>query len=151
MWWLSGRDDEVARRWWELFPRRRNEDGSAAEPAETDLNAITNDAAVLEERRKRLSSISWFMRCTSEVIARLDAANAEDECTGRFWEGRFKAQVLPDEESLAACMACVDLNPVRAGLAETPEDSDFTSVQERAADLKAAEQFSVGSVQCSEK
>ena len=142
-------DDEVARRWWELFPRRRNEDGSAAEPAQTDLNAIINDAAVLEERRKRLSSVSWFMRCMSEVIARM--ANAEEECTGRFWEGRFKAQVLPDEEALAACMVYVDLNPVRAGLAETPEDSDFTSVQERVADLQAAEQSSVGSVQGSEE
>ncbi|MEZ6063892.1 MAG: hypothetical protein R3C19_26390 [Planctomycetaceae bacterium] len=71
-----------------LFPLRRNQDGSAAEPAETDLNAIINDAATLEERRKRLSSVSWFMRCMSEVIARM--ANAEDGCTGRFWEGRFQ-------------------------------------------------------------
>ncbi|MEZ6063127.1 MAG: hypothetical protein R3C19_22510 [Planctomycetaceae bacterium] len=70
----------------ELYSRNeRNQDGSAAEPAETDLNAITSDAATLEERRKRLSSVSWFMRCMSEVIARM--ANAEDECTGRFWEG----------------------------------------------------------------
>lgn len=75
-------DEEVARRRWELFPRRRNVDGSAVEPAETDLNAIISDAATLAERRMRLSSVSWFMRCMSEVIARM--ANAEDECTSRF-------------------------------------------------------------------
>jgi REP element-mobilizing transposase RayT len=133
-------DDEVARRWWNLFPQRRNQDGSPADPSETDLNHLTGSASALAELRSRLSSISWFMRCTSEVIARM--ANAEDECTGRFWEGRFKATVLSDEAAIAACMAYVDLNPVRAGIAKSPEQSDFTSAQERIADLKSAEEVS---------
>ena len=115
-------DKEAARRWWNLFPQRRNKDGSPAEPAHTDLNHLMADAKTLAELRARLSSVSWFMRCTSEVIARM--ANAEDECTGRFWEGRFKSTVLPDEAAIAACMVYVDLNPVRAGLAATPEKSD---------------------------
>jgi hypothetical protein len=68
------------------------------------------------------------------VIARV--ANAEDECSGRFWEGRFKATVLPDEAATAACMVYVDLNPVRANLEATPEKSDFTSAQDRIADLR---------------
>ena len=133
-------DDEVARRWWNLFPQRRNQDGSPADPSEADLNHLTGSASTLAELRSRLSSISWFMRCTSEVIARM--ANAEDECTGRFWEGRFKANVLPDESAITACMAYVDLNPVRAGLSKSPEQSDFTSAQERIADLKSAEEVS---------
>ncbi len=133
-------DAEVARRWWNLFPSRRNKDGSPAEPAETDLNSLMADAKVLAELRARLSSVSWFMRCSSEVIARL--ANAEEECTGRFWEGRFKATVLTDEAAIAACMVYVDLNPVRAGLATTPEQSDFTSARERIADLKSADAVS---------
>ena len=133
-------DEVVARRWWNLFPSRRNKDGSPAEPAETDLKSLTADAKVLAELRARLSSVSWFMRSTSEVIARI--ANAEEACTGRFWEGRFKATVLTDESAITACMVYVDLNPVRAGLAATPEQSDFTSGQARIADLKSAEEVS---------
>jgi len=88
---------------------------------------------VLAERRKRLSDVSWWMGCTAENIAR--RANREDECTGRFWEGRYKLQVLLDEASLLACAAYVDLNPVRAAIAETPEQSEFTGAKDRLDDL----------------
>ena len=82
-----------------------------------------------EAYRNRLMDISWFMRILNEDIAR--KANQEDNCTGRFWEGRFKSQALLDEAAVIACMAYVDLNPVRAKMAKTVEASDYTSIQQR--------------------
>jgi REP element-mobilizing transposase RayT len=121
-------DAEVLRRWHQLFTghplTERFLAGGPLLKVEMDL---VESLAV--EWRNRLKDISWYMRCLNEAIAR--QANSEDECTGRFWEGRFKSQALLDEKALAACLAYVDLNPIRAKMAATPEGSDYTSIQER--------------------
>ena len=126
-------DEEIASRWLRLFPKRRNKDGSPAEPTDVERNMILNDPEALAERRKRLSDVSWWMKCTSENIAR--RSNREDAVTGHFWEGRFKVQILLDEPSLLACAAYVDLNPIRAAIANSPETSDFTGAKDRIDDL----------------
>jgi len=127
--------DEVIDRWHRLFTgnlfSQRYCRGEKLGPAES---AVLNDS--VEQWRERLMDISWFMRVVNEGIAR--QANGEDECTGRFWEGRFKSQALLDEAALIAAMAYVDLNPVRAKMARTPEASAHTSVKRRIQQAQSA-------------
>ncbi len=126
-------DEEVARRWLRLFPKRFNEDGTPAEPSQPEIDSIVNDPEALSKRRRRLSDISWWARCMAENIAR--QSNLEDNVTGHFWEGRYRAQQLLDEASVLACAAYVDLNPIRAAMAESLETSPFTGARDRIDDL----------------
>jgi len=130
---LSGwSDEEVIRQWTKLFPRN----GAVLETP--DNNSGSGLIAQKKQQtialwRERLGDISWFMRCINETIAR--RANREDDCTGRFWEGRFKSQALLDEKAVISCMAYVDLNPVRAGITDSLDTADFTSIQERLVEI----------------
>ncbi len=120
--------EEVARRWVSIFPVRIAGDVDRAATALRARHLASNPLRIAV-CRERLASISWFMRCLSEPIAR--RANREDDCTGRFWEGRFKCQALLDEKAVLACMTYVDLNPIRAGFAETLAQSHHTSIKRR--------------------
>lgn len=126
-------DLEVVERWHQLFKgspltQKLLRDG---ELHQAEMDVVSE---LIELWRQRLMDISWFMRCANEPVAR--EANREDNCTGRFWEGRFKSQALLDEQALMACMAYVDLNPVRAKMAKTPEQSEYTSARVRAKQAK---------------
>lgn len=118
-------DEDVAARWVRLFPTR----GDSDEAREQKRQRLISNQERLQIIRHRLGSLSWFMRCLAEPIAR--RANREDGCTGRFWEGRFKAQLLCDERALLAAMTYVDLNPIRAGIAKTLQGSRHTAVKRR--------------------
>jgi hypothetical protein len=122
-------DYEVARRWLILCPIRYRTKKKAQSTVEDHIAVLAECPERIAELRRRLSSLSWFMGRLNEYIAR--AANKEDKVKGRFWESRFRCQVLLDEAAIAACMVYVDLNPVRAGLAPTPEKSEFTGIQMR--------------------
>lgn len=121
-------DKQVVNRWHKLFRgtllTKMYLQGKFMSPLE-----ISSLNATILVWRKRLCDISWFMRSLNEYIAR--KANKEDNCTGRFWEGRFKSQALLGEAALAACMAYVDLNPIRSNIADTPETSNYTSIKYR--------------------
>jgi REP element-mobilizing transposase RayT len=123
-------DTEVIQRWHTLYAGNflSHEYLAGKDLYDAQLKIV---AELVTEWRKRLMSISWFMKALNEDIAR--QVNVEDNCTGRFWEARFKSQALLDEKALATCMVYVDLNPIRAKMAETPESSEFTSVKERIA------------------
>ena len=127
-------DEEVVRRWGRLFPPRDKKRQPL--PVSNDWVAWRlKDAAWVAKARDRLQSLSWFMKCLKEPLARL--ANFQDKTRGFFFEGRFKSVAILDEESLLATCAYIDLNPVAAGIAEVPETSKHTSVKERVDHVKA--------------
>lgn len=126
-------EEQVIDRWQQLFSLPvlidRYQTGQCDTPAEQ-----RQAQHVISQWRERLSDLSWFMRCLNEPIAR--QANTEDKCTGRFWEGRFKSQALLNEQAILACMTYVDLNPIRATMCQSLEDSEYTSVKQRIEETK---------------
>jgi hypothetical protein len=118
----------VSRRWLTLFPLR-DVTGQAIEVSDDRVAIFAAKPAWVEEMRRRLADLGWFMKCLKEPLARL--ANKEDGCSGAFWEGRYKSIAILDEESLLATAAYIDLNPVAAGVASTPEETAHTSLRAR--------------------
>ncbi len=142
-------DEEVVRRRGRLFPPR-DKSRQPIPVSNAWVEWRLKDAAWVAKARERLQSLSWFMKCLKEPLARL--ANHEEKTRGFFFEGRFKSVAILDEEALLAACAYIDLNPVAAGIAEMPEASPHTSIKERVdhvkaqgrtEDLKAAGQGSV--------
>jgi hypothetical protein len=122
-------DTEVAKRWLMLCPKRKKPDKSPEEPNEFELNSIRNDPDKLSTIRTRLSDVAWWMRLLCQNIG--TRANQEDKEVGKFFQGRYRSVRILDEATLLACAAYVELNPIRAAMAETLEQSDFTSAQRR--------------------
>ena len=121
-------DDDIMARWCALFKgpllvQRYRRGKRLSSPELSTLQDI------VQIWRTKLASISWFMRCLNQPIAR--QANLEDGCRGKFWECRFHSQALKSEEALLSCMTYVDLNPIRAQMADSPETSEYTSIRER--------------------
>jgi putative transposase len=125
----SWSDLQVAARWLTLFPHYKRKKYAVSPPTDIRISALASCPDRIAVFRKRLSSLSWFMARLNEFIAR--AANKEDNVKGRFWESRFSGLALLDDAAITACMVYVDLNPMRAGLAPSPEQSLFASIQER--------------------
>ena len=143
--------DEVARRWFRLYPPRGSDrQRLSADKVKLLLAEQVKDAAWVAKTRERLASLSWFMKCLKEPLSRM--VNKAEKCSGAFFEGRFKSIAILDEEALLAVCAYIDLNLVAAGISLVPEQSDHTSVKTRVAhvkqqnreeDLQAARQGSV--------
>jgi REP element-mobilizing transposase RayT len=125
---ISWSNEEVCARWLQLYNNHplveRLQKSTCSCQAE-----IEAALEIIQTWRNRLADLSWLMRNLNEYIAR--KANQEDNCQGRFWEGRFKSQALLDEKALLACMAYVDLNPIRAKMADSVQTSQYTSIFER--------------------
>ena len=122
-------DEEVARRWKMLCPDRRNADGSPKEPSEPEINSIATDPSKLAEIRSRLSDISWWMRLLCQRIAQR-VNREEGPGKGKFWQNRFKAVRLLDEEAIAASCHSVqkELGPASILVNSAARDVDLIAV-----------------------
>ena len=130
----SWSDEEVTRRWGRLFPPR-DKSRQPLPVTEAWVQDRLKDVPWVAETRERLQSISWFMKCLKEPLARL--ANREDGVRGAFFQSRFQSVAILDEEALLAVGVYIDLNPVAAGIAETPEASEYTSIKARVEHVEA--------------
>jgi REP element-mobilizing transposase RayT len=121
-------DEDVARRWIAVYrPSCLDVDNPATVQAWIEHQC--QDSARVARYRERLQDLGWFMKALKEPLARM--ANKEDDCKGTFWEARYKSIAILDEEALLATCAYIDLNPVAAGIAKTPEDAPHTSIKQR--------------------
>ena len=76
--------------------------------------------------RTKLSSLSEFVREIKVGFARY--YNKKHNLRGYFWGDRFKSVIVEKGETLVNCLAYIDLNPLRAGLVERPEDYRWNSL-----------------------
>jgi len=75
---------------------------------------------------ERIFDVSEYMRNLQAAFARW--YNQTFTRRGRFWAERFKSTLLEDEKRVLDCLLYVELNPVRAKIAERPEDYEGSSV-----------------------
>ena len=152
-------EEEVLDRWFQLYPPRGTDRKVLPPEKLKELREERlKDKPWLATARERLGSLSWFMKSLKEPLSRM--VNREERCTGAFFEGRFKSIAILDEEALLSVAAYIDLNPVAAGIAKTPEESEHTSVksrvdsvraQGRAEALRAAKEGSVAASKAAKK
>jgi len=121
-------DEEVVRRWGKLFPPR-GMDRKPLKVTQAWVQRQLADASFVARCRERLVDLGWFMKCLKEPLARI--VNQAEGQTGAFWQSRYKSIAILDEEALLATCAYIDLNPVAAGMAALPEESEHTSVKAR--------------------
>lgn len=120
--------EEVVGRWIAIYPPRTLALGDA-KVVKQWVDCQIKDTQRVELLRSRLADLGWFMKSLKEPLARM--ANKADGCGGAFWAARYKSIAILDEEALLACSAYVDLNPLAAGIAPTPELSEHTSIRQR--------------------
>lgn len=76
--------------------------------------------------RDKWSDLSRFMKDVKLGFTRY--YNKRHDHKGYFWGDRFKSVIVENGEALLNCLAYIDLNPVRGGLVDRPEDYRWSSI-----------------------
>lgn len=102
-------DEEMKRRYESYY-------GKGKEPGQGQIPAL----------KRKWSSLSEYVKEIKQTFSRF--YNKTHRRKGFFWSDRFKSVIVENGETLINCLAYVDLNPVRAGLVERPEDYRWNSI-----------------------
>ena len=110
-----------------VFPEHKFTD----EDIQTRYEEFYGDDAIfvsgwIPSLREKLSNLSEFVREIKVGFARF--YNKRHNRRGYFWGDRFKSVIVENGETLINCLAYIDLNPLRAGLVERPEDYRWNSI-----------------------
>ncbi len=76
--------------------------------------------------RNKWASLSEFVKEIKQGFSRF--YNKRHKRKGFFWSDRFKSVLVEDGETLLNCLAYVELNPVRAGIVDRPEEYRWSSL-----------------------
>jgi len=76
--------------------------------------------------REKLSSLSEFVKEIKQTFSLY--YNKKHHRRGTLWGERFKSLIVENGETLINCLAYIDLNPLRAGLVDRPEDYRWNSL-----------------------
>lgn len=121
-------DEEVVRRWLSIYPPKAMKVDDQAS-VDSFVKKEMKSKKKVNKYRCRLANLGWFMKALKEPLARM--ANKEDGVRGPFWKPRYKSIAVLDEGALLATKTYIDLNIVAAGIAKTPESSEYTSIKQR--------------------
>lgn len=76
--------------------------------------------------REKWASLSEFIKDIKQTFSRF--YNKRHDRRGFFWGDRFKSLIVENGETLVNCLAYIDLNPIRAGIVERPEEYRWNSL-----------------------
>ncbi len=99
---------EVARRYLTAMKIAKCMSDELPQVSDKRIEQVVRDKKRIKQLRRRLSNISWFMGILCENIAR--RANQEDECTGRFFESRFKCRECVGFAGMLVCALYMETN-----------------------------------------
>lgn len=101
------------------------EEHSLAQGLEMHAYVLMDNHMHLLLTPRRDGALSLMMQAVGRSYVR--AYNQAHGRTGTLWEGRYRSSLIQTERYLLTCMAYIDLNPVRAGLVQEPEDYPWSS------------------------
>jgi len=121
-------DEEVAWRWKLAWPTWINGQW-IRHPTDEEVEKLLANPRKILQARANLADLSWLMARWKEPIAKL--ANAESGKKGHFYDQRFGSREIADDGGLLCNNVYVDLNQMKANMAQQLEDCLYSGIHDR--------------------